>query len=36
VFRRDAAVGFRLEDMAWRKIAARLKVPVTTVVEGCR
>jgi hypothetical protein len=22
--------------MSWRKIAARLEVPVTTLVEGCR
>jgi hypothetical protein len=33
VFRRDEAVRLRAEGMSWRKIAARLKVPVTTVVE---
>jgi DNA invertase Pin-like site-specific DNA recombinase len=36
VFRRDEAVRLRAEGMSWRKIAARLKIPVTTVVEGCR
>src|SRR5215831_1652229 len=36
VFRRDEAVRLRAEGMAWRKIAAKLGVPVTSVVEGCR
>ena len=36
VFRRDEAVRLRAEGMSWRKIAAELGVPVTTVVEGCR
>jgi hypothetical protein len=36
VFRRDEAMRLRAEDMSWRRIAARLKVPVTTGVEGCR
>jgi hypothetical protein len=36
VFRRDEVVRLREAGMSWRKIAARLKVPVTTVVEGCR
>jgi hypothetical protein len=36
VFRRDEAVGLREGGMSWRKIAAELRVPVTTVVEGCR
>jgi DNA invertase Pin-like site-specific DNA recombinase len=36
VFRRDEAVRLREQGMSWRKIAARLGVPVTTVVEGCR
>jgi DNA invertase Pin-like site-specific DNA recombinase len=33
VFRRDEAVRLREQGMSWRS-AARLKVPVTTVVEG--
>jgi putative DNA-invertase from lambdoid prophage Rac len=36
VFRRDEAVRLREAGMSWRKIAAELGVPVTTVVEGCR
>jgi putative DNA-invertase from lambdoid prophage Rac len=36
VFRRDEAVRLREAGMSWRKIAAELKVPVTTVVEACR
>jgi DNA invertase Pin-like site-specific DNA recombinase len=36
VFRRDEAARMRAEGMFWRKIAAELGVPVTTVVEGCR
>jgi DNA invertase Pin-like site-specific DNA recombinase len=36
IFRRDEAVRLRAEGMSWRKIAAELRVPVTTVVEGCR
>ena len=36
VFRRDKAVRLREAGMSWRKIAAELGVPVTTVVEGCR
>ena len=36
VFRRDEAVRMRAEGVSWRKIAAELRVPVTTVVEGCR
>jgi DNA invertase Pin-like site-specific DNA recombinase len=36
VFRRDEAVGLREAGMSWRRIAAELGVPVTTVVEGCR
>jgi DNA invertase Pin-like site-specific DNA recombinase len=36
VFRLDEAVRLRAEGMSWRGIAARLKMPVTTVVEGCR
>ena len=35
-FRRDEAVRMRDGGMSWRKIAAELQVPVTTVVEGCR
>jgi DNA invertase Pin-like site-specific DNA recombinase len=36
VFRRDEALWLREQGMSWRKIAVELKVPVTTVVEGCR
>jgi len=36
VFRRDEAMRLRESGMSWRKIAVELKVPVTTVVEGCR
>jgi hypothetical protein len=36
VFRRDEAMRLREQGMSWRKIAAKLNVPVTTVVEGCR
>ncbi len=36
VFRRDEALRLRNEGWSWRKIAAELGVPVTTVVEGCR
>ena len=36
VFRRDEAIRLRAEGVSWRKIAAELGVPVTTVVEGCR
>ena len=35
VFRRDEAVRLREAGMSWRKIAAELGVPVTTL-EGCR
>ncbi len=36
VFRRDEAERLRAEGWSWRKIAAELDVPVTTVVEACR
>src|SRR5262249_21642876 len=36
VFRGDEAMRLRGEGMSWRKIAAELGVPVTTVVEACR
>lgn len=36
VFRRDEAARLRAEGMPWPKIAAKLGVPATTVVEGCR
>jgi putative DNA-invertase from lambdoid prophage Rac len=36
VFRRDEAMRLREEGLSWRRIAAELGVPVTTVVEGCR
>lgn len=36
IFRRDEAVRLRESGMSWRKIAAELGVPVTTVVEACR
>jgi len=36
VFRRDEAVRMRAEGMSWRRIAAELGVPVTTVIESCR
>ena len=36
VFRRDEAVRLRAEGMSWRKIAAKLGVPVTTGLEACR
>lgn len=36
VFRRDEAMRMRAEGLSWRKIAAELGVPVTTVVEACQ
>ena len=36
VFRRDEAMRMRGEGVSWRKIAAELDVPVTTVVEACQ
>jgi DNA invertase Pin-like site-specific DNA recombinase len=36
VFRRDEAVRLRQQGMSWRKIAAELGVPVTTIVESCQ
>ena len=36
VFRRDEAVRLPEAGMLWRKIAAELGVPVTTLVEACR
>jgi DNA invertase Pin-like site-specific DNA recombinase len=36
VFRRDEALRLRQQGMSWRKIAAELGVPVTTVVEACQ
>jgi hypothetical protein len=36
IFRRDEAVRLREEGLSWRKIAAELGLPVTTVVEECR
>ncbi len=35
VFRRDQAVRMREAGLSWRRIAAELGVPVTTVVEAC-
>jgi DNA invertase Pin-like site-specific DNA recombinase len=36
VFRRDEAIRMRGNGMSWRRVAAELDVPVTTVVEACR
>jgi DNA invertase Pin-like site-specific DNA recombinase len=36
VFRRDEAVRMRGAGLSWRRIAAELGVPVTTVLEACR
>jgi len=36
VFRRDEALQMRAAGMSWRRIAAQLGVPLTTVVEACR
>jgi DNA invertase Pin-like site-specific DNA recombinase len=36
VFRRGEALRLRQSGMSWHRIAAELKVPVTTVVEACR
>ena len=36
VFRRDEALRMRQSGMSWRKIAAELQVPATTIVESCR
>lgn len=36
VFRRDEAVRLRQAGMSWRRIAAELGVPLTTVVDACR
>ncbi len=36
VFRRDEAVRLRAAGLSWRKIAAELGVPTSTVIEACR
>jgi DNA invertase Pin-like site-specific DNA recombinase len=36
VFRRDEALRLREQGLSWRKVAAQLGVPLTTVVEACR
>jgi hypothetical protein len=36
VFDRHKARALREEGMSWRKIAAKLEVPVSTVVDACR
>jgi DNA invertase Pin-like site-specific DNA recombinase len=36
IFWRDEAARVRESGMSWRKIAAELRMPVTTVVEACR
>ena len=36
VFRRDEALRMRQAGLSWRRIAAELRVPVTTIVEACR
>jgi DNA invertase Pin-like site-specific DNA recombinase len=36
VFRRDEAVRLREAGWSWRRIAAHLGVPVTTIAEACR
>lgn len=36
VFRRDEALRLRSEDLSWRTIAQKLRVPLTTVVDACK
>jgi DNA-binding NarL/FixJ family response regulator len=36
MFRRDEVMRLREQGMSWRKIAAELKVSLTTVVQRCR
>jgi putative DNA-invertase from lambdoid prophage Rac len=36
VFRRDEARRLRAEGMSWRKIAEKLGVPMSTVIDACR
>ena len=36
VFRRDQAMRLRAEGKSWRKIAATLGVPFSTVIDACR
>jgi DNA invertase Pin-like site-specific DNA recombinase len=36
VFRRDEALELREAGMSWRKIAQRMGVPMSTVIDSCR
>ena len=36
VFRRDQAVELRARGLSWRKIAAELKIPMSTIIDACR
>jgi DNA invertase Pin-like site-specific DNA recombinase len=36
VFRRDEALRLREQGISWRRIAATLQVPLSTVVGACR
>jgi len=36
LFRRDQAVEMRAKGMSWRKIAASLQVPMSTVIDACK
>lgn len=36
VFRRDQALELRAKGLSWRKIAAELQVPMSTVIDACK
>ncbi len=36
VFRRDEALAMRAKGLSWRKIAALLDVPMSTVIDACK
>lgn len=36
VFRRDEALRLRTQGMSWRKVAAALHMPMSTIIDACR